>query len=181
MGNCFSLYGPVEAETYANNCYSLGLCAIRGCRKTMEDRHSICLSVPNHPEYSIFAVFDGFNGNCASQYLSDHLVKRLNKLDTLDDDELIIKEINKIDQQFLKSKDEKINVSCGSTIVFALIETKLPPLQIDPFDYSEVNSASRLSVNSASSANSSSSELSRPRLTTECMLKLIRSPYHPKT
>ena len=100
---CLSLYGATDAGSFANNCFSVGMCSMRGLKMTMEDRHSICLSLRKHPYYSLFAIFDGFNGDGASQYLSKHLVKTLNDLHSLDDDQLIIDTINKMDQNFLKT------------------------------------------------------------------------------
>eukprot|EP01084_Bolivina_argentea_P257089 433052_1 len=119
MGICSSvIYGPCQKKSYTNDYYSVGLCSMRGCRNTMQDSHCVYLSIPNHPTYSLFAVFDGFNGNEASKYLSTNLITILNKLQKLDDDDLIIDAINKMDKDFLKLQD--VN-SAGSTIVFALI------------------------------------------------------------
>eukprot|EP01084_Bolivina_argentea_P016644 31123_1 len=81
MGSCSSvLYGPCQKKSYTNDYYSVGLCSMRGCRNTMQDSHCVYLSIPNHPKYSLFAVFDGFNGNEASKYLSTNLINILSKL-----------------------------------------------------------------------------------------------------
>eukprot|EP01084_Bolivina_argentea_P144809 253982_1 len=116
MGSC--LYGSA-VEQYENNNYSVGICSIRGSRKTMEDAHCAHIPIPNHPKYSLVGVFDGFNGNKASEYLSNHLLNVLNKLEHLTDNQSIIDAITQMDQDFLKLKD--INAS-GSTILFALIK-----------------------------------------------------------
>eukprot|EP01084_Bolivina_argentea_P257087 433048_1 len=116
MGN---VYGPCQSKTYANDYYSAGLCSMRGCRSTMEDSHCVYLSIPNHPTYSLFAVFDGFNGNKASSYLSNNLINILSKLRKINDDNIIIDAINRMDKDFLKLQD--VN-RAGSTIVFALIK-----------------------------------------------------------
>eukprot|EP01084_Bolivina_argentea_P135677 239043_1 len=117
MGKCYSAYSVSETDSYVNNCYSIGACSIG------ENSYSTCLSFPNHQSYSLFAVFQGLNGNDASQYLTNNLIKTLNKLDTLDDDKLIIDTITKMDEKFLflQLNNKNINNS-ASTFVFALIQ-----------------------------------------------------------
>eukprot|EP01084_Bolivina_argentea_P259637 438149_1 len=122
MGQCLNFYGLVKAESFINNCYSVGVCSMRGYRDTMQDRYAICLSLPNHPSYSLFGVFDGFNGHSASQYLSTHLVDTINELNSLNDDKLIIDAINKMDKTFLKLDNEN---TAGSTFVFVLIDSNV--------------------------------------------------------
>eukprot|EP01084_Bolivina_argentea_P144810 253983_1 len=116
MGSCLS---SSAGEQYEDTNYSIGICSMRGARRTNEDSHSVHIPIPNHPKYSFVAIFDGFNGNNASQYLSNELINVLNNLQHLTHNNLIINAINQMDQQFLKLRDIS---KAGSTIVFALIK-----------------------------------------------------------
>eukprot|EP01084_Bolivina_argentea_P260837 440618_1 len=140
MGN------QIEKTTYVNHAYTCAVYATQGYRRSMEDRNIVCLSLPNHPDHAIFGVFDGFNGHYASQYLADNVQSELNKLHTLEDNNLIISTINAMDKKWrtftneinecketnndenidnnTESIDEKYDNNAGSTIVFALIQTK---------------------------------------------------------
>eukprot|EP01084_Bolivina_argentea_P075085 136145_1 len=120
MGKCVSIPSEHQTNSYSNNCYSVGACSINGQATKTENSYSICLSFPNHTSYSFFAVIQGFNGKHAAQYLANNLLNRLNQLETLDDDKIVINTINKMDDEFLDLKNAKINNS-GCTFVFALI------------------------------------------------------------
>lgn len=43
----------------------------------MEDAHRICVSIPEFPEWSFFAVFDGHAGNKVAYYSANHLLETL--------------------------------------------------------------------------------------------------------
>eukprot|EP00483_Globobulimina_turgida_P009510 UN09529 len=94
----------------------------------MEDHYLVSLSIRNHPDYSLFAVFDGFNGTEAAKYLTDNLVNVLSELKSLNDAKLIINTLVDMDKDFLKLKH--IN-HAGSTILFALVKT----LTVQKSDY----------------------------------------------
>ena len=62
MGN---LPAPIRSklfERYGSEYYQTSVCAMQGFRTSMEDQHLIKLSLTNHPQYSLFAIFDGHNG-----------------------------------------------------------------------------------------------------------------------
>lgn len=49
----------------------------------MEDAHCAILSAPKHKERAIFGVFDGHNGTVASTWMAEHLPSRLDALEDL--------------------------------------------------------------------------------------------------
>ena len=118
MGNLASPIRSKLFNRYGNEHYRVSVCAMQGYRANMEDAHSVCLSFDDHPEYSLFGIFDGHNGRKASHHLSSHLVGRLNQLPSLDDDEDIQNIILSMDEEFCRSADG----SNGSTVVFAIVK-----------------------------------------------------------
>eukprot|EP01083_Nonionella_stella_P040125 109079_1 len=152
MGSCASFPSENQSrseETFvSNDSFECALYATYGRRPRMEDNHTIALSLPNHPAYSVFGVFDGFNGDDASTYFSTNLVDTLNKVDDLRDNDAIIQAIGEMDTNFLLSPDHNTNAGC--TFVFALVD------QLDP----EISESSRLLNISHSNHSNSSSETS---------------------
>ncbi|KAI1719710.1 protein phosphatase 2C domain-containing protein [Ditylenchus destructor] len=51
--------------------------SMQGWRIDMEDAHRICVSIPEFPEWSFFAVFDGHAGNKVAFYSASHLLETL--------------------------------------------------------------------------------------------------------
>jgi len=124
MGN---LPSPIRSKLfnrYGSNYYQVCVCAMQGYRVNMEDSHLVQLSFQNHPQYAIFAIFDGHNGRKAAQYLSKHLVAKLDELPSLSDNAQIQNIILEMDEQFCASPDGEN----GSTIVFALTK----PIYYEP-------------------------------------------------
>jgi hypothetical protein len=54
---------------------SVGAASLIGPRKTNEDAHTIILNLPQEPETSFFAVYDGHGAKHASYYCSQKLHK----------------------------------------------------------------------------------------------------------
>eukprot|EP01084_Bolivina_argentea_P075086 136148_1 len=160
MGKCVSIPSEHQTNSYSNNCYSVGACSINGQATKTENSYSICLSFPNHTSYSFFAVIQGFNGKHAAKYLANNLLNTLNKLDTLDDDELVIKTINTMDDQFLKLKNANMNNS-GSTFIFALIQH---PNNNSPTANQSVSTESECKLNNYSSNSSSGTSIASLKL-----------------
>eukprot|EP01084_Bolivina_argentea_P069012 125605_1 len=158
MGKCISACSNYETKNYTNNSYSVGACSTNEETTTNENSYSICLSFPNHISYSFFAVFQGFNGKHAAKYLANNLLNTLNKLDTLDDDELVIKTINTMDDQFLKLKNMN---NSGSTFIFALIQH---PNNNSPTANQSVSTESQCKLNNYSSNTSSGTSIASIKL-----------------
>eukprot|EP01083_Nonionella_stella_P032842 89885_1 len=139
-------------QLVANNSIECALYAHQGFRKGMEDAHRMNLSLPKHPSYSLFGVFDGFNGNDASTYFANHIADVLDEIKDIDDDDAIIKAVCDMDAKYLASDLDNPNAGC--TFVFAIInrvdladmsmsQLSLQPLASDtPYIYS--NSVSSL-------------------------------------
>eukprot|EP01083_Nonionella_stella_P137442 418172_1 len=132
-----------EKKLLANNAFECALYATQGYRKGMEDAHVMAISLPKHPSYSLFGVFDGFNGDDASTYFAEHLMVALDELKDLDDDDSVIKVVSKMDTKYIHSDNaEQHNPNAGCTFVFAIINTvdladlSMTPLPYTPYIYS---------------------------------------------
>ncbi|KAH9425323.1 hypothetical protein DERP_005928, partial [Dermatophagoides pteronyssinus] len=74
MGQAFS--EPVtekESSTEKNDKFIVASSSIQGWRISMEDAHTILLSMPDDPEASFFAIFDGHGGAKVANYASENL------------------------------------------------------------------------------------------------------------
>ncbi|KAH7644622.1 protein phosphatase 2c-like protein 3 [Dermatophagoides farinae] len=74
MGQAFS--EPVtekESSTEKNDKFLVASSSIQGWRISMEDAHTILLTMPDDPEASFFAVFDGHGGAKVANYASENL------------------------------------------------------------------------------------------------------------
>ncbi|KAI2802165.1 hypothetical protein BLOT_010358 [Blomia tropicalis] len=79
MGQTFS--EPVtekESSTDRNETFHVSSSSIQGWRISMEDAHTILLSMPNDPSASFFAVFDGHGGAKVANYAAENLYKCVN-------------------------------------------------------------------------------------------------------
>eukprot|EP01084_Bolivina_argentea_P121842 215936_1 len=115
-----------EEKLLANNSLECALYATQGYRKQMEDAHVMSISLPHHSSYSLFGVFDGFNGDDASTYLAEHITGALDAIKDLDDDDAIIKAIGELDTNYIHSHDadtKQCDSNAGCTFVFAVINT----------------------------------------------------------
>eukprot|EP01084_Bolivina_argentea_P061993 113337_1 len=99
-------------ERYFNRQFKVSTCTAKGERKTMEDSHLCQFLFSKHPQYSLFALFDGHDGHAAAFYLADNLYKTLNNLPDLNDNEMIIKAIKILDKEYIGPS--------GSTLIFVL-------------------------------------------------------------
>jgi len=102
-----------------NKNFRIGATSMHGWRETMEDAHSIILSLEKHPESGFFGIFDGHSGSCCSKFVSDILPKNLDqKIEQWNDSE-IARIVMDTDQEFLdadayKTKDD------GSAGIFTI-------------------------------------------------------------
>ena len=67
-------------ERHGNEDYRVGLAWMQGARREMEDKTTIVLSLPHHPDIAFFGVFDGHMGSAAAQFLSHVLHDRIDAL-----------------------------------------------------------------------------------------------------
>eukprot|EP01083_Nonionella_stella_P211269 764043_1 len=113
MGN---LPAPIRSKLfnrYGNKHYQTCVCSMQGYRANMEDSHLVHLSFKSHPLYSLFAIFDGHNGRKAAQYLSKHLINKLDSLPTFNGNKQIQQIILSMDEEFCQSQHGQ----SGSTAV----------------------------------------------------------------
>ncbi|UXI22158.1 ABC transporter [Sarcoptes scabiei] len=78
MGQAFS--EPVtekKSSTEKNDKFLVASSSIQGWRISMEDAHTIMLSMPDDPEASFFAVFDGHGGSKVASFAAENLHRGL--------------------------------------------------------------------------------------------------------
>jgi len=103
-----------------NQKFRVGAASMHGWRDTMEDAHTINLSLDNHKNSAFFGIFDGHSGSLCSKYISQNLPKKIDEKVTDFKDEKLIKEIvMEADQDFLDA-DEFRNKDDGSAGIFTL-------------------------------------------------------------
>eukprot|EP00483_Globobulimina_turgida_P003410 UN03416 len=90
MGACLSLASINSTNSQrahkTNHLYEYALRATIGQRREMQDRNTICVSLPKHPLYSLFGIFDGFSGADAASYFSKNLIHLLDELTDIEND-----------------------------------------------------------------------------------------------
>jgi len=99
---------PVSSKVvhrYGNNLFRVGAATMHGWRETMEDAHSLVLSMPRHPNCGFFGIFDGHSGSLCSRYISQQLPKAIDEVEDLTDTETLRKVVMKTDQDFLDSPE----------------------------------------------------------------------------
>jgi len=112
---------PVSSKVLhrkGNKNFRVGAATMHGWRETMEDAHSIVLSMSSHPNTAFFGIFDGHSGALCSKYVAEHLPPNLDQLEGHDLD-AIRKVVIQTDQTFLDS-DEYRNKEDGSAGIFTL-------------------------------------------------------------
>lgn len=55
-------------EKYGSIKCKIGTCSMQGFRLSMEDAHSVQVTLPNHPKTGFVGVFDGHGGDQASAF-----------------------------------------------------------------------------------------------------------------
>eukprot|EP01084_Bolivina_argentea_P220186 373208_1 len=124
MGSC--LFKIPSQQTFeSNHLFECAVYATNGARSTMEDAHAISLSFPNHPSHSFFGVFDGFNGDDASKYLSQKILSKLDTINDLEDNDAIVNALHQMDDDYIHRNDDnpQYNTNAGCTLVFALVQS----------------------------------------------------------
>lgn len=67
----------------------------------MEDKHSISLTLPSHPNTIVVGVYDGHGGVDVSTFLSVHLPLAINALSDVHDHKAIEEALIELDRQIL--------------------------------------------------------------------------------
>jgi len=98
------------------------MATMHGWIETMEDAHSVVLSLPKHSDTAFFGIFDGHSGSLCSQYVATHLYKNLDELSDLFDVKECAKVCMSVDQAFLDSEEFKHDED-GSAGIFSLVQT----------------------------------------------------------
>jgi len=117
MGSLSSAIENVEYERHASEDIIATSAAMQGYRIDMEDHHTICLRLPNHPNHAFIGLYDGHSGSAASKFLSEKFWREIDLLteitrSNLDDI------VRTMDEHW--SKDPRR--AEGSTVLFAVIE-----------------------------------------------------------
>eukprot|EP01084_Bolivina_argentea_P098943 177875_1 len=112
---------PSKQTSISNDSFECAMYATQGHRARMEDKHVMTLSLPKHPSYSLFGVFDGFNGADASTYFAENIADTLDAIQDLQNNDAIVHAIDVLDKRYNRSPQTKPNTGC--TFVFALINT----------------------------------------------------------
>jgi len=99
-----------------NKYYRIGASIMQGWRESMEDSHSIILSLENHPGVAFFGVFDGHCGKLASKYCCDNMSKYVDKVIDFENTTHITAQIVQLDKDFM---DNNL-IDDGTTAIFAI-------------------------------------------------------------
>jgi len=101
-----------------NKQFRVGAATMHGWRETMEDAHSIILSMEKHPSSAFFGIFDGHSGSACSKFVAEHLPRNIDNLTGFPDSD-VSTTVMDTDQQFLDSETYK-NKDDGSAGIFTI-------------------------------------------------------------
>ncbi|CAO1385759.1 unnamed protein product [Diamesa hyperborea] len=123
-----TLSEPVTSKETAicqNDFYKVGSSCMQGWRVSMEDSHTHILSLPDDPDVSFFAVFDGHGGANVAKYASKHLHKFVVKRPEYQTDvpSALRQAFLDIDKAMLNDDDLKEQMA-GSTAISCMIKDK---------------------------------------------------------
>jgi len=102
-----------------NEHFRVGAASMHGWRETMEDAHTIVLSMEKHPSSAFFGIFDGHSGSACSKFVSESLPKYLDNKITEWNDADISNVVMETDQEFLDSDNYKLKDD-GSAGIFSI-------------------------------------------------------------
>lgn len=151
------------------NNYVVGSSCMQGWRVSMEDAHSVILSIPEDRSAAYFGVFDGHGGSSISNYASRHLHKYIvsnpsyiegdikgsieeafNELDTfMQNDQQLRSELAGSTAVIVLLRDNKLYcANAGDSRAVAFVNNEVIPLS---FDHKPTNPAERTRITSAGS------------------------------
>jgi len=116
---------PVSSKVLhrkGNKIFRVGAATMHGWRETMEDAHTIHLSMEQHPSSGFFGIFDGHSGSACSKFVAEKLLQNIDNLSESDytDHNQLAQVVMKTDQEFLDSEQFK-NKDDGSAGIFTII------------------------------------------------------------
>ncbi|KAH8303813.1 hypothetical protein KR018_008192 [Drosophila ironensis] len=123
-----TLSEPITTKDTAccsNSRYRVGSSSMQGWRVEMEDAHTHILALPDEPQASFFAVYDGHGGASVSNFAGKHLHKFVTKRPEYREDTAMAlkKAFLDFDREILMNGSGN-EVSAGSTAVVVLIREK---------------------------------------------------------
>jgi len=102
-----------------NKHFRVGAATMHGWRETMEDAHTIILSMENHPDSAFFGIFDGHSGMACSKFISEVIPKNLDKIPQFTEAE-VSTVVMDTDQEFLDSEAYRTRDD-GSAGIFTIV------------------------------------------------------------
>jgi len=120
----FGLSHPVQSKQLyrkGNDQFRVGMATMHGWRETMEDAHTVVLSMPKHADTGFFGIFDGHSGSLCSTYIAERLVFDVDQLDELFDEERLARVCMDCDKSFLEAEAYKNNDD-GCAGIFSLVK-----------------------------------------------------------
>jgi len=101
-----------------NKYFRVGAASMHGWRETMEDAHTIILSLKNHPDSAFFGIFDGHSGSACSKFIAEALPNNIDKITQFTENE-ISNVVLDTDQEFLDSETYRCRDD-GSAGIFTI-------------------------------------------------------------
>jgi protein phosphatase len=99
-----------------NKHFRVGSAIMQGWRESMEDAHSVVLSLEKHSDVGFFGIFDGHCGKEASKFCSDKMYKYIDSVDDLNNEEVVTSKIVQLDNEFMENNI----IDDGTTAIFAI-------------------------------------------------------------
>lgn len=112
-----------ESAACQNQLFKVGSSSMQGWRINMEDSHTHILSLPDKPDTSFFAVYDGHGGSKAAEYAGKYLHRHISKnLEVTNGDmtQAIKKGFLELDD-VMKHDSEMEDESSGCTAVVVMV------------------------------------------------------------
>jgi len=101
-----------------NRFFRVGATTMQGWRQSMEDAHSIHLTLDNNVNSGFFGVFDGHCGKQASIFCHENMYKYLDSVTDFTNFDHITQQIIKLDSDFM----ENYHIDDGTTAIFAITQ-----------------------------------------------------------
>eukprot|EP01126_Amoeba_proteus_P045318 TRINITY_DN5067_c0_g1_i20.p1 TRINITY_DN5067_c0_g1~~TRINITY_DN5067_c0_g1_i20.p1 ORF type:complete len:354 (-),score=74.76 TRINITY_DN5067_c0_g1_i20:172-1233(-) len=120
----FGLSHPVQSKQLyrkGDAKFRVGMATMQGWRETMEDAHTIVLSMARHSDTGFFGIFDGHSGSLCANFIADRLHNEVDKLDGLFDEKELARVCMECDQTFLEAERYKDNDD-GCAGIFSVVK-----------------------------------------------------------
>jgi len=116
---------PVKSKRLyrsGNEHFKIGMATMHGWRETMEDAHSVILSLPKHSEYAFFGIFDGHSGSLCANHIAENLAVALDngvEGDFFEHQDVIAKTCISVDEKFMEQFQHNDD---GCACIFTLVK-----------------------------------------------------------